>query len=715
MAAGNKRTLDTMDVLDDMGTLEDFFAKLQKGYSDILRWKTQQEKQAAENQNREVMSAARKFIQEKARLEQAGFKVSADMENAMKMAALKQYNEKKKREDVNIYTKALKEQYGIKTKFDKDEQKRKAKERKEENKELLANLKKLKQEGVELTKEQLEEEKAARKEIRQAQWAEATENNKSFLESAQAAMNAALNQINSDMETYTKNQVAINTRLMGSSIGGGALEKFGAIEARFSDTLGINPFFKTETVLENLNSLVEAGIVSNLEQRAFLQTAKDEIATTFDAADSALLRIIRLQQSDSTAARLGMESYLTKFLNNLVENTEYLTTTFDSVSSALIEASSMMGATQATEFEYVIQKWLGALSGTGLSESSATNLAQAIGYLGSGNIEALSGTNLLNLITMAATKSGQDIGALLSGGLDKTSANNLMQAIVSYMAELSENTSNVVKSELASTFGLTVSDLVAAKQLQPSMGSIYGNDLSYSGMYGALSSALSTMAARTPMAAMMDILGDNVTFAQAANIAKNPALAAIWKITDLIQGATGGINIPSLFAMGTGVDLNTTVENLIKTGIVGIGSLGMIGDIVAGLGNTINPSGILSKLDINPWSTSINRGTQLSTRTSGLTTSQSTALVRMNSSGQDIYSATLTGAQDSANAELEKMKTGTDQTTTSTASDDIKEYLSGDFDKKFTTLLQTTSDILDYMKNGEFEVKNLNTESDLIF
>ena len=45
----------------------------------------------------------------------------------------------------------------------------------------------------------------------------------------------------------------------------------------------------------------------------------------------------------------------------------------------------------------------------------------------------------------------------------------------------------------------------------------------------------------------------------------------------MIQGLTGGINIPFITAFGTGVDINTSVENLMKLGIVGVSTLGING------------------------------------------------------------------------------------------------------------------------------------------
>ena len=85
----------------------------------------------------------------------------------------------------------------------------------------------------------------------------------------------------------------------------------------FRDAIGSSRYIKQTEVLQNLSKLVESGTALNLEQRAFLATVSDKIATTFNAFDASLLRIIRLQQEDSTAARLGMEAALTQNLNSM--------------------------------------------------------------------------------------------------------------------------------------------------------------------------------------------------------------------------------------------------------------------------------------------------------------------------------------------------------------------------------------------------------------
>lgn len=512
------------------------------------------------------------------------------------------------------------------------------------------------------------------------------------------ALQGLTDSVNSNMKTYTELQRGTNARLQGYNTRATGLEKFlnggqnsfGILENRLTNAVGVTPYFRTETMLTNLSNLINEGIASNVEQRAFLATASENIANTFDVANGALLRIIRLQQQDSTAARLGMEAYLTKFLNNLVENTEYLNNTFDNVQDALVEMSSQMSLQASTELEYIVQKWLGALVGVGMSDTTATNIAQAIGYLGSGNVEALSGSNLQNLLVMAASRSNLSYSDLLTSGLSAQTADALMKSLVDYMIEIGKSGNNVVKSQFASTFGISYSDLAAAANLAPSIGSLYGNRMSFDDMYSELGSQLNAIPGRMNMATMLDTLWENMEFGLGANIASNPALAAIWKVTDLIQQNTGGINIPFITAAGFGMDLNTTVENLVKLGVVGASSLGMIGDLISGVQNTFGPSRILGELGIGSGNTSIRRGSGLGTTSSGLSTSVSGARTVGNASGMDIQQSSLASAREEAqsnaasNPEEEEMKR---------ANINIYKYLTDTFDKKMDSLVSSVEDI----------------------
>lgn len=515
------------------------------------------------------------------------------------------------------------------------------------------------------------------------------------------ALQGLSDSVNSNMSKYVELQKGTNARLQGKNLtaadriyalaqGKSPLDTYGILESKLSLAVGINPYFRTETMLTNLSNLINEGISSNVEQRAFLQTAAENIANTFDVANSALLRIIRLQQQDSTAARLGMEAYLTRFLNNLVDNTEYLNQTFDNVTDALVEMSSQMTVQASTELEYVIQKWLGSLVGVGMSDTTATNIAQAIGYLGSGNVEALSQSNLQNLLVMAASRGNLSYSDLLTKGLNAQTADVLLNNLVTYMVEIGQSDNNVVRSQFANTFGISYSDLAAAANLAPSLSSVYGNTKSFNDMYLELAGQLTMIPTRMSMANMFDTLWENLEFGLGKEIAANPVLASIWKVTDLIQQNTGGINIPFIDTFFGGIDLNTSVENLVKLGVVGISSLGLIGDAISGLVTSVAPASTMLKLGILSNNTQINRGSGLSSFSSGLSTSQSSVQTVGNASGQDIQQSALAGANQETQQNTAQ---DPEEEEASKAPINIYKYLTESFDAKFDRLINSVDDI----------------------
>lgn len=156
--------------------------------------------------------------------------------------------------------------------------------------------------------------------------------------------------INEYLGVYSQYMSGIETRLQGSA------KTFRSITGTISSAVGSSQYVSQRQVLQNLSELVKQGINYNVEQRAFLATVSDRIATTFDAFDSNLARIIRIQQADSTAARLGLESQLTKFFNQTFGDTSYLSQMFDTVSASLLSASATMGREKSVAFEYTVQK-----------------------------------------------------------------------------------------------------------------------------------------------------------------------------------------------------------------------------------------------------------------------------------------------------------------------------------------------------------------------
>lgn len=498
----------------------------------------------------------------------------------------------------------------------------------------------------------------------------------------------------STIQTYGTYQAKINTRLQGSGKtwqGNAALGMFtkgmltGGIESNLKLLIGANAYVKLQTVMDNVVKATEAGIASNVEQRAFLQTVSENIATTFDAFDANLLRIIRLQQADTTAARLGLEAGLTSFFNENFKDTNYLNSSFDSVSQNLTEAISQISAEEGVALEYTVQKWLGSLYSVGFSDSAVNKISQALGYLGSGNVNALSSdTDMQNLIVMAASRANMSYSDLLINGLDSSNTNKLLRSMVEYLGEIAESDNKVVKSEYARIFGMTVSDLKAVVNLQDDLTTISDSVMNYSGAMGELYSQMNELDDRISVAGKLQNLYDNVNYSIGTGIAGNPVTYALWQITSAIEDLTGGIALPTVSFMGNSVDLNTTVTNLMRTGIVGASTLGQIGTILSGLVSSVAPSSMLPRLGINNSSTA----QQISSRGSGLSRKskqvqeQSSSSVIGNSSGEDYYKSTLTSANDTTTEQLEQKK----EETTDASLSNIHEYLVSVFDPKMTEI-----------------------------
>ena len=268
---------------------------------------------------------------------------------------------------------------------------------------------------------------------------------------------------------------------------------------------GVSPLIRQENVVSNLESFVQKGISYNVEQRAFLATLSSKIATTFDAADGTLLRLVRIQQQDSTAGRLGMESMITSFLNNMYETTEYLSDIASSVRGSLDEVEALMGAADAVALEYQVQKWMGSLYSVGMSQRAVTGIAAAFGQLAAGDISGLTGGGMGNLMIMAANQAGISIADILADGLDDSETNQLMAAMVEYLQQIAGDSadSRVVQQQLAKVYGLTASDLRAATNMKTSMGATYNSSLNYAGAIGRLQNMANSMYMRTSIGEMM--------------------------------------------------------------------------------------------------------------------------------------------------------------------------------------------------------------------
>ena len=432
----------------------------------------------------------------------------------------------------------------------------------------------------------------------------------------------------------------IDARLQGSD------KSYDDIMGKISTNLSLSPYVKTQKVIDTMKQAVDQGISYNVEQRAFLQSISDKIANTFDAFDSNLTRLIRLQQADTTAARMGMEASLTKFFNNMFQDTSYLQGLSDSVAGAIIDANASLSRNQSAEFEYIVQKWLGSLASVGMSDNTITNIATGLNYLATGDVTSLSSnTQLQTLFAMSAANAGLEYSDLLLKGLNADNTNKLLASMVQYLKEIAENSdSQVVRSAYGDIFNMSISDMKAISNLSAGdISNISASTLTYSAMNNELSNQMSQLVKRTSIAEMMSNLYNNAIFGVAEDMVSNPATYAMTKMLDFMDSSGLDMNIPFVNAMGFGVDLNTSVQDIMRLGVGLSQAFSLMGNILGGLGSG-------GGLNLSTWG-----GTEYTQRGSGMvfstgstfgSTSSSTYVAT--SSSQDMKNSALSSATDDA-------------------------------------------------------------------
>lgn len=465
--------------------------------------------------------------------------------------------------------------------------------------------------------------------------------------------------IQSAIDTVAGMQAPLMARLLGTDA------DFGRITGLISGNLMTSPVVKVQNVYENLSKMVEAGIADNLEQRAFLATVSDKIATTFDAFDSNLLRLIRLQQADITATRLGMEARLTEVLNANYLDTSYLNNMFDTVAGNILEASSQMGKETAMGFEYNVQKWLGSLYSLGLSQQAVSQISSGINLLGTGGAQALSGSPMQSLFAIGAMRGGADFGEMLSQGLDDSNINKLMKGVVEYLREIAQNSNNrVAKNVLGGIFGMSVADLTAFSNLSnDQINRMFGETQSGANLNWQAQSKLSSALGRMSIGERIQNVMSNVAFGAGQNVATNPALYGTLLAANMLEGVTGGIKLPHVGVLGNFLDTSAlTVEGLLKTGVMGIGMIGsLIGALGAPLGGNLD-------LSSSKWASTITgSGTWFGGLKQGLDIGTSGAMKV--GSGGDITGQSITEAQ--ASAESSAKITGYDEKKEEKSANDI--------------------------------------------
>ena len=451
------------------------------------------------------------------------------------------------------------------------------------------------QEMIELMKTMNpEERKDARKEmvdyfgseekLKQFEGQQATEK---ALKTLSIKLGAFAKELDSTIKSVANYKTAWDTRLYGTS--SHTMNPFENLSKMVNYGIGVSPFIKQSSVMEKLNTAISEGISYNVEQRAFLDVLKEGIATTFEAFDTTLKNLVRVQQADSTSYRLGMEASLTEYLNRMFDNTEYMSDLAKATASNLYESTSLLEASQAIGYEYQVQKWLGSLYSVGMSNNSVTAIADAVGKLLSGDISGTdSGAG--KLLVMAAANSGIDYAKMLTDGINESDVNLLLGSMVSYLQQIASD-NKVVQSQMANIFGLKTSDIEAAKNLTGFVNDIYKQDKDYSASTATskLFTMMGTYITRANVGSMLDTLMDNFKYVTASSIAENPTLYSIYSIGNLLDETMGGIQLPAISVIGNMVDLETSVADLLRVAAMSGTILQGTAALMTGLAGSVTP------------------------------------------------------------------------------------------------------------------------------
>jgi hypothetical protein len=171
-----------------------------------------------------------------------------------------------------------------------------------------------------------------------------------------------------------------------------------------------------------------------------------------------------------------------------------------------------------------------------------------------------------------------------------------------------------------------------------------------------------TMHERTSLAEMMTNLWENVQYSAASGIASNPVSYFIYKLATLVDDTVGGIDLPFINVYGFGVDLNTTVSDLMRVAAVGTGLLGSLGPMISGLSNSFSGRAMLEQLGISSGSglavtpRGSGSGSGVGASAGGGSSSTSESGYVGNSSGSDVKNATIQEAEDSKKQQMIEAK-----------------------------------------------------------
>ena len=328
----------------------------------------------------------------------------------------------------------------------------------------------------------------------------------------------------------------------------GELKDFKSINNRLQLDIGLSSLVKQEAVLNSINNLVSQGINSDIESLGILTSIRDKTVSSFDVTNSDLRRLVRLnqQRGNLTAKQFGLADALKESFNSTFGDSSFLNGMFQSLTGTVLDAVSAnanSGGTDSTAFYSVLESWLGAMYESGVDTNTVNAIAQGVNYLGSGNVQALSGNKQLqNLMLLSMDRAGLDYADILQRGLSDSNMNVLLSTIVDYLAEITSNTkeNNVLQSSYANLFNMSVTDMTAIQNLSKSGYSALG--MTGANALAQASNELNKVASRTSAAEQINNVIDNAKYVFGSSIAENKLSYFTYKASNLILDSLDGLN-----------------------------------------------------------------------------------------------------------------------------------------------------------------------------
>ena len=388
------------------------------------------------------------------------------------------------------------------------------------------------------------------------------------------------------------------------------LNDFKSVNKSLQSDIGLSSLVKQEAILNSINNLVSQGITSDIESLGILTSIRDKTVSSFDVTNSDLRRLVRLnqQRGNLTAKQFGLADALKESFNSTFGDSSFLNTMFQSITGTVLDAVSAnanSGGTDSTAFYSVLESWLGAMYESGVDTNTVNAIAQGVNYLGSGNVQALSGNKQLqNLMLLSMDRAGLDYADILQRGLSDSNMNVLLSTIVDYLAEITSNTkeNNVLQSSYANLFNMSVTDMTAIQNLSKSGYSALG--MSGGSALAQASNELNKVASRTSAAEQINNVIDNARYAFGSSIAANKLAYFTYKASNLILDSLDGL---STTTQGSGnskmmqkvvgkVFDNITGPVRLVTSLTYLGSLlpGLLGfgkSLIGSAGNLLNGDG----------------------------------------------------------------------------------------------------------------------------